>query len=75
MNKKEKYFVEKISYYKLILTILATIDSGIVAWFFNNYANISNRKFIFVIIIIFFISGIISIFIQKIRIFLERIGD
>lgn len=36
----EKYLVEKIGYYKLLATILSTIDVGVIAWFFQNFEKI-----------------------------------
>jgi len=71
----ERYLIEKVSYYKLMLIILATIDSGLIAWFFNNYVKIGNIKFLFIVLNIAFVSLLIGIFVQKIRMFLEKLSD
>ena len=71
----DNFIKEKVAYYKLWLTLLYTTDAGLIAWFFNNYVKIGNIKFLFIVLNIAFVSLLIGIFVQKIRMFLEKLSD
>jgi len=54
---EEKYLIEKIGYYKLLVTILSTVDIGVIAWFFQNFEKILMIK----LIICSYIIGILTV--------------
>ena len=70
-----KLILEKISWYKLLFTVLVTLVVGTVSWFINNYF-----KVLFVLIIMDIIAftgfsvGIIFC-ITKIRFYFKKLGE
>lgn len=69
------FLKEKIAYYKLWITILTTIDAGIIAWGYNNLRTLSSLSFIFIGFVILSLTGIFLIINQKTRIFLKKMED
>jgi len=71
----EKHIIEKISFYKLWLTLLVTIDAGTTAWFFNNAQKIGLLKIIIAVFTIFLISGIVIILNWKARKMIKKLEE
>lgn len=71
----ESYIKEKVAYYKLWLTLFVAIDSGIIAWAFNNYVKIGSIRFFMVYFAIILVTSSIIAINQKTRRFIERMGD
>lgn len=46
----KNYLSEKVGYFKLLMTILATVDIGVIAWFFQNMDKVKGLKLVLVVI-------------------------
>jgi hypothetical protein len=72
---KKQTLIEKISWYKLLFTVLVTMTAAGVGWFVNNYKNADlvylNADFV---LTFFFVFGIIfSTF--KINIYIRKLEE
>jgi hypothetical protein len=71
----DKYFEQKIAYYKLWITIITAMDASIIAWFFNNYCKLSMIKYSFIwIIVLVFIIGT-AVLNSKTGKLIDRLGE
>ena len=71
----EKYITEKISWYKLLFTVLVTVSAGTIGWYVNNYSG-SLPYFVILDVIAFtgFLAGIVITF-SKIRFYLKKLQE
>jgi hypothetical protein len=74
INPMEK-IKEKISYLKLWLTFLVSIDAGSVAWLFNRDVDFLKPKFIATVALIVTVTLIIAIIHRKTYKVIKSLGD
>jgi hypothetical protein len=72
---KKQTILEKISWYKLLFTVLATMTAAGVGWYVNNYKNAElvylNADFVLTFFLVFGI--ILSIF--KINVYIRKLEE
>ncbi len=67
-----EYYKEKIGFYKLLLTLLATAFYGTFGWYFVNYKTILLKEAIVSVFGMFFIFSFILASVVKIRFYTDK---
>lgn len=70
----EKYLIEKISFYKLWLTLLVAIDASTSAWFYQNLKTVNTIEKILIFLFILAVAVIIFIITYKSRKLIKKLG-
>lgn len=68
----KEFLKEKIAYYKLWITIFATLDASMIAWAYNHFKKISGSNYIHIGFAIFFLTCGLLVINSKARIFLNK---
>ena len=66
---------EKLSWYKLLFTILVTVFVGNISWFMSSYHSFAKTILVVDMVIESLMILAIGIVIYKIRFYLNRLGD
>jgi hypothetical protein len=72
---KKNYFQEKLTWLRLWLTILVTMNSACFAWLVNNFAKVNNILIIADLCIIFVLASVLFVINQKIRNYIENMEE
>lgn len=71
----EKYILEKISFYKLWITLFVAMDASTTAWFFNNHSRVNGFKLFIVVLAIIFLTATVIIITRKAREMIKKLVD